>query len=442
MLIEFRVTNFRSFRDEQRFGMVASSDRLLPDNLAHEPALKWPLLRSAVIYGPNASGKSNLLLALHYMRQMVLYSTQRSIDPEEQDLSRIPELRPFLFDAESRHVSSQFEISFIADGTRFEYGFRLNSRHIEHEWLFAYTSGRAQRWLERERQADGSYSWYFGPRLQGKKQEFADIAEPHMLCLSYGPLLKNAQLTQAYSWFKDQLRVISSQMSTAGLEHFTVRLAQKDPAFHRRVVQLLSAADLRVHSFEAHEIAAEEDHILSHMPAELAELLRTMGTRRLEVQLRHQVGNMPEPVALDIDDESLGTQRMFALAGPLIDALLNGRVLCVDELDDSLHPTLVRQIVALFHDPAINTRGAQLIFNTHDVTLLDVQLLRRDQIWLMDRDRRDASQLYSLSSYRPRNSESLMRGYLTGRYAGLPFVDSLREQMQPYLVRGDSDAEA
>ena len=137
--------------------------------------------------------------------------------------------------------------------------------------------------------------------------------------------------------------------------------------------------------------------------------------------MRHPVGSEGE-VALPLEEESSGTQRLFALSGPLADVLENGWTLFVDELDASLHPLLVRYLVELFHNPQINPKGAQLIFNTHDTTLMDCCLFRRDQIWFVEKDRLGCSHLYPLLDYSPRKDEALAKGYLLGRYGAIPFL--------------------
>lgn len=142
-------------------------------------------------------------------------------------------------------------------------------------------------------------------------------------------------------------------------------------------------------------------------------------------RLRHRSAG-ERSVDFSLDEESNGTQKLFALAGPLLDVLKNGRVLVVDELDTSLHPALMRHVLGLFHDPATNPLGAQLIFTTHDTSVLDRSLLRRDQVWFVEKDRAQQSRLYPLADFHPRKEESFGRGYLQGRYGAVPFVGAWR----------------
>ena len=128
-----------------------------------------------------------------------------------------------------------------------------------------------------------------------------------------------------------------------------------------------------------------------------------------------------------LDDESMGTRNLLFLIGPILDILDKGLTLCIDELDSSLHPLLVRRLVELFHNPSLNVKGAQLIFSTHDTSLLDSEIFRRDQIWFVEKDSEQASKLYPLSDFSPRKNEALERGYLMGRYGGLPFFSEWRK---------------
>ena len=131
-------------------------------------------------------------------------------------------------------------------------------------------------------------------------------------------------------------------------------------------------------------------------------------------------------VLLSINDESGGTQQLFSLAGPLLDVLRRGLVLVIDELDTSLHPLLMRKLVQMFHDPAINSNNAQLIFSTHDTTILDSEIFRRDQIWFVEKDRTLQTRLYPLTDFSPRKDENFGRGYLQGRYGALAFIGEWR----------------
>jgi uncharacterized protein len=423
MLIEFRVTNFRSFKETQVLSLVASSDTSLPENTIQSEALgKLRLNRSAVVYGANASGKSNLVAALQFVRRFVLTSvTTRSLREvrESYGENSIP-VFSFLLNRETREAPSEFELVFIQQGVRYQYGFQVDQRRVHREWLIAYPFGQPQRWFERTLKEDGDYEWIFrSKQFRGEKQRITDVTRADALYLSVGATFKLEQLADVYNWFAnlritfppDRLRVRSS---------ITAQRAHRDQEFHKRVLNLLTHADVGIVGFTVEEIA-DESLVQRSL---FSETDRPSPRRvRYEVTLAHQGSGHEEPALLPFEEESRGTQQLFEMAPRLIDVLDRGNVLIVDELDSSLHPVLTRKLVEMFHDPKVNCNGAQIIFNTHDVTLLDQSLFRRDQIWFAEKDREGATHLYSLLEFSPRKEEALAKGYLQGRYGAIPFIE-------------------
>jgi AAA15 family ATPase/GTPase len=198
---------------------------------------------------------------------------------------------------------------------------------------------------------------------------------------------------------------------------------EEDPSWTDRIVRFLGAADLGIADISVEQRTVESIPLPADMPEPVRAYLTSqiLGHKISSVRFRHRAADGTE-AAFEIDDESGGTQKAFALAGPWLDVLDNGYVLVIDELDTSLHPILLRYLLEMFHNPHINTKGAQLVFSTHDATILDFELLRRDQIWFVEKDRHFRSHLYPLSEFSPRKGENLQRGYLQGRYGALPFV--------------------
>jgi AAA15 family ATPase/GTPase len=429
MLVEFHVTNFRSIKETQVFSMVASGDRSLPQNTIESEALgKLRLNRSAVVYGANASGKSNLIAALEFVRDFVRNSTTlRTIrELREGDGETLIPVVPFLLDPATREEASEFELVFIQGGVRYQYGFQVDRRRVRSEWLIAYPYGQPQRWFERTLREDGTYEWSFrSKQFRGEKQRITEVTRADALYLSVGSNFQLEQLADIYTWFthlsiyhpSDRLRLLRS---------LTAQRAYRDPSFHQRVRELLAHADVGIVDFKVEELS-DEPYIQSYIQSSLfAEDDRRNPRRvRYEVTLAHQGAADEEPTFLPLDAESRGTQQLFEIARRWIDVLERGDVLVVDELDSSMHPLLVRSLVELFHDPQINRHGAQLIFNTHDVTLLDQALFRRDQIWFTEKDREGATHLYPLLEFSPRKEEALAKGYLQGRYGAIPFIEGL-----------------
>jgi uncharacterized protein len=419
MLIEFKVTNFRSFRDEQTFSMVATSDKQLPDNLAQVAGFKLPLLRSAVVYGANASGKTTLMMALDVMRFIVV-TLATQVPGAEPNRAHYPRPSTFRFSADHRNAPAQFLVTFIADGVRYEYGFAHDQERFTEEWLFGYPKGQPQRLFARSYDPEQrTYVWSLSPRLTGERQRMKQYTHERTLFLSTAASFRNEQLLPVFRWFSEQLQlIIDPDANAAGMHRYTALRAMEDPAFYQRVLRHLNFADFGIHSFAASEQPVDE-RVLETMPTGLRQLLLNAEAQHLEVKVRHRANADAE---LLIEEESRGTQRFFELIGPLINTLEHGLILAIDELDRSLHPALTKVLIELFHDPEINQAGAQLIVTTHDVTLLDQELFRRDQIWFSEKGNDGAATLIPLSDYHPRKGESLMRGYLAGRYGGVPIL--------------------
>lgn len=418
MLIEFRVKNFRSLRDEQVLSLVASKDKSLQDThtLATGINAAPSLVRSAVIYGANASGKSNLIKALQYMRGVVAESAT-VIQP-----GQTYGVQPFRLDANSKEQPTEFEATFLVDAVRYQYGFSMTSERIVSEHLLVYKAFKPQRWFERRYDTDNGKDVYeFGAGLKGAKIVWEGATRSNALFLSTAVQLNSDALRPVYDWFVNKL-VIFNEVQKLNRD-LTVQML-KDAAGRRDICSFLAAADISI---------ADIDVVTQKKPGQVVHFNLVAGTtevRNEEIeanQLRFHHVTEGGKAVFDLTDESHGTRNLLFLAGPVLDILAKGLTLVIDELDTSLHTLLVRELVRLFHRPEVNTGGAQLIFTTHDTALLDApDLFRRDQIWLVEKDRNQASSLVALSEFGPRKNEALERGYLIGRYGGVPFLsDSL-----------------
>ena len=414
MLVEFKIKNFRSFREETTLSMVASADKTLLENTVAAPEFGGrSLLRSAVVYGPNAAGKSNLIAAANFVKRFVNTSMDRKLDTPI-------EVAPFLLVAEPVTAPVEFELTFIdSRDVRYQYGFHVTTEQVVREWLVAYPKGLPQTWFEREHPVGKEPEWYFGRNLKGRNSQVAELTRPDVLFLSNAAKLNHRQLTYVLTWFKKGLRVIDAEEAKVTLSFFSAVKAKEDEQTRVGIQTLLKVADFGISDFDVQERTFTEKDFPEEMPIELRS--QFVDKKTLDVFMRHPVSGVGE-VSLPLKEESSGTQRYFALSGPLYDVLENGWTLFVDELDSSLHPLLVRYIVELFHNPQINSKGAQLIFNTHDTTLMDGSLFRRDQIWFVEKDRQGCSHLYPLLDYSPRKDEALEKGYLLGRYGAIPFL--------------------
>ena len=419
MLIEFSVANFRSLQERQTLSLAKAKGQELQstNTFTVHAANDFELLRSTAIYGPNAGGKTNLLRALRTMEYIVLHSTTRL-----QHGDQLP-VEPFRLSSRSRSQPSEFEIIFIVDGIRYQYGFTATETRIHEEWLLAFPKGRAQHWFARLwDDSKHSYQWEMGSNLSGEKQLWQKSTRDNALFLSTAVNLNSQQLQPIYDWFKKTLRVAE----VGGWSNsFSASLCEKKEK--QRVIEFLRAADIDIADIEVESEVFDPKHLPDDMPDavkdELSQQMR--GKEFFDIKTIHKTDE-GDLIKFDIEDESDGTQRLFSFAGPWLDSLTNGYVLFIDELHDHLHPKLVQFLIQLFHSNETNPNNAQLIFTTHETSILSQEVFRRDQIWFCEKDKHQASVLYPLTDFSPRKGrENLELAYLSGRYGALPFIQPL-----------------
>jgi len=419
MLVEFNVSNFLSFKERQTFSMTAvkafKEHRELNciDESAHTP----PLLRSAVIYGPNAGGKSNLLKALDFMTTFVMDSAKESRAEEEISV------KPFLFDAQTKNEPSEFEITIVQDNVRYQYGFAVSPTHISEEWLYAFPEGRAQQWFSRQYvPEDNAYQWEFGKKLQGQKKLWQESTRRNALFLSTAVQLNSDQLRPVYHWFARKLQVITA--GTVFSPGYTAHLCEKSDEKRQKILEFLQSADLGIAGIKIKKQIFSADDFPFELPAQVSEKLKEQldGKPFLKPMFLHEVLGQEAMAELGLEEESTGSQNLFAMIGPMLNILENDLVLFIDELNNNLHPTLARFFFRSFLDSKSEGPKAQLICTTHEATLLDADLFRRDQVWFVEKDRGQATKLYPLSDFSPRKKEALGKGYLQGRYGALPYL--------------------
>jgi AAA15 family ATPase/GTPase len=420
MLIEFQVTNFRSFRSTQVLSLVASAAGEHQATNTFEAGLPGfgRFLRSAVIYGANAAGKTNLLLALQYMQSLVVGSAAATPATSQAYM-------PFKFAKATRTAPSEFRITFAQNGTRYEYGFALDAKRVVEEWLMEYVHAKGREIFSRSYdQKAGGYEWKFGSSLKGSRSVWRDATRPNALFLSTATQLNSKQLLPVFEWFQKRLVVIAGP-STMN-QTLTLQLLDQ-PGGKEKLLPFLREADLGIAdvTVKREAMPAGSGAVMLVGAPIIEQRPGTAAPNLVTVTLSHlaEDGN---PVGLDLAEESAGTRMLFASAGAWLNVFANGEVLLVDEIDTSLHPLLVRFLVRRFHSAESNARNAQLVFNTHNTTLLRQDLFRRDQIWFVEKDATGASRLYPLSDFKPRTDEQLELGYLKGRYGALPILDETK----------------
>lgn len=415
MLIQFRVKNHRSLRDEQILSLVAARNSDDP-GLLHTEGIQEPLLPAVAIYGANASGKTNVLLALSFMRHAVIQS-HRLWEPE----GAIPQ-EPFAL-SDHRSMSSLYEVDAVVAEVRYRYGFSLSADRVEEEWLYAWPNEKKQIWFERT-----GHKFEFGRNFPGENETIRELTRSNSLFLSAGAQNNHAGLLPIFLWFRAlnfelrrtralPARHLGNSLYSRYFEELFSRQAslfgEDDRLQDERdeIVRLLQAADTGILDVRVERDPSERQRV-----------------PRMGLSFRHKAAD-PESGWLPLEVESAGTVALLELALRLVPTLRTGGVLCVDEVESSLHPMLACALLSMFCRPEHNPKKAQLVFTTHDTNLLGNTLglspLKRDQVWFTEKDEAGASHLYPLTDFHPRKEENLERGYLQGRYGAVPFLGDL-----------------
>lgn len=435
MLVEFTVKNFRSFRDDTQLSMVAADKKNLDNSIVLEQN-QLILLQSAVIYGANGAGKSNLIKAFHAMKQTVLTSAK------EQRGDQIKFIEPFIFDEKNINEPTLFEVIFIVDAIRYQYGFSATKTKIMEEWLYAFPKAPKRTWFERSwNEESQQYIWVDndGKYLKANKDKmtlYKDTTRDNELFLSKIIQLNNKEVAPIFDWFDTTLRCAGVDGWNDG-EKVTRDFIESDIK-KQLILQLFHDMDIGIDDIELNkeEFDPAKFKLPDEMPNELKQKIENdlKGKILVETQFVRKLPN-ERLIPLNFEEESDGTKKVFSLLGPFLDALENGYIVVIDELHDSLHPLLLRYLVSLFHNKIINKSNAQLIFTTHETEILNQDVFRRDQIWFCEKNKNFGSILVPLTDYQPRkNVENLSKGYLSGRYGGIPAIEKItKEKIQKLM---------
>lgn len=384
--------------------MTASNyDKSLPENLITPGLPGLPdvrLVKAAALYGPNAGGKTNALMALQFLRWLVVESATGQ-KPE----AKLP-VEPFGLDRESKEKPTILELTFIATNTRYELAVAVTKDRVVQERLLAYLNGRAQVWYDRVwNEETKQYDWS-PEKPAGFERDPGVVAKTreNALFLSTAAQWNNEQVAPVYAWFAKKLEFLYMGADVVFFLHdVTARLVNSSGETRKLIARMLRSADLGLADVEI-----KQEPTGRH-------------SENWEVVFKHEAKG---GVLIDMNwqDESAGTRRFFSVLGHWLELIQQGRVLCVDEIETSLHPTMVAELLRLLFKMTNAQSPSQLLFTTHNPLLLDMTLLRRDQVWFADKNQAGESFLYPLTDYKPRADESLVRGYLSGRYGAVPFI--------------------
>lgn len=454
MLIEFSVSNYLSIKEVITLSMVASnvvkeleSPTEGVNNVFWDKSNKNKYLKSAVVYGANGSGKSNLLSAIGFYRRFILSSSNdRQADDEIMTI-------PFLLSTETENKSSSFEMIFIIGAIRFRFGFEVTKKNVTSEWLFGFdteNSNKESTYFTREHQNIKVSNRNF---KEGKGLE--NNARPNALFLSTVAQLNGEVSNKIQNWLKTNINVIS------GLEDattaYTIGRFQEQEEFRKKIINFFKLINLGIEDIKMEEPVLDnlskilppkrEDEkiasLIQELQKELKDRMKKGGdTREISISAFHkkfdEANKLIDTIALDFELESRGTQKLFSLLGPWFDTLEKGKILIVDELDSRLHTKLTTELLKIFQS-GINTKNAQLIFASHDTNLLRNDLLRRDQIWFTEKDDKGSTDLYSLVEYKinqatsVRNDASFEKDYLIGKYGAIPYFGNIPKFLNDFV---------
>ncbi len=419
MLVNFTVKNYRSFKEERTFSMEASSIEEHEESVIK--AGNHRLFPLTIIYGANSSGKSNLISAIYTMRRMVMGSVRLN---ESDPLLYVP----FALDEVSRSAPTLFEVQLIQGKNRYRYGFEYTKKEIVSEWLYENRLGEEEVELFVRSKNVIEVSEKAFPEGRGKE----DLTNANRLFLSLVAQLKGEK-SNAVMVGIGECNVVSG-IDTKNYDEITLAMFMKELDGADEAQAFFKELQLGFNRFSVKKTDITTEKLASLPKLKRQQVEKNMSAHTLvEAITAHNIYNEDGQV-IDENDfyrdvmESEGTKKVIELSGPIFDTLINGKTLIVDELDARLHPLLTRNIVLLFMDPERNKHGAQLIFATHDTNLLDLSVLRRDQIWFAEKDKVESTDLYSLVEFEedgqeePNNKHDIERDYIRGRYGAIPFI--------------------
>lgn len=447
MLIRFTVENFLSFKDEVEFSMVAGRTRRHKEHIiAGSKKSDVRLLKTAVIYGANASGKSNLIKAMSFARDLIVKGTTGK--------QRIG-VTPFRFDSETVNAPSRFQFEIRCSGNTFSYGFEVDKSRVNSEWLFEIRSSSENMYFERETNLNGETSVKFGNLAFTKEQgeqffEFvAKGTRENQLFLKECTERNAAIFADINRWFEEKLVLIFPETRPAGVEIAFMN----DEEFQNEFVRLLRLFDLGIENVKLEDFDLDAE---TRIPTEVKEVIR-QDIRELSLprgkhaviqipalnififidenqdpvpkkfMTMHKVEGQDDHARLEIIEESEGTQRLFEIVPALLELtnVDHERVFVIDELDRRLHALLSYKILELFLTRCAR-QNSQLIVTTHEAGILDLELLRRDEVWFIEKNAKGVSVIYSLEEFLPRYDKDIRRSYLQGRFGAIPLLPSRR----------------
>lgn len=404
MLLQFSCSNHKSIKDRVTFSTIAGSDNTFEDTLKSFSSVR--VMRAAVIYGANGSGKSNFISALGFMRDLVSESINNQ---PGQNIFQAPHKLNTL------QVPSEYDIQFVKNDVRYAYGFSIVNNLVQSEYLYFFPKGRQVKIFERE-----SMEIKPGDKYKNAFDISLGVLKENRLFLSCAANYTNIkEIEQAFLFFREDIVVYNPKVNN--WTEYSIQLMQQNEKIKNTFVKLLQALGTEVKDvkvkLEKTRLTAKD--LPQDMPEAIKMLVTSQDTNMIEAKLVY------DQFETDLmAEESTGIKKLFEVICPIIDIINNGRILVCDEIETSLHESIVYQLVKLFNE-ARKDLFAQLIFSTHDTSLLDTSLFRRDQIWFTQLDEQRATDLYSLVEIKNvRKTENLEKGYISGKYGAIPALNT------------------
>lgn len=399
MLLQFSCSNFKSIKEKITFSFLASKDDTYEDEL--KTFLNHKVLRSAVVYGPNGSGKSNFLNSISFMKGLII----NSINNQPGDL--IPQ---FGHKLNTEDVPTTFDIQFVKKDIRYAYGFSIKNRLVDEEYLYYFPKGRQVKIFERKNNDVKP-----GDKYKASFELSLDVLKENRLFLSCAANYTNIpEIEQAFLFFKEDIVIYNSEMNN--WIEYSMKSIQENEGNKKIFLNILNSLGTGIKDINS---KFEKTNVkVTDLPQDMPEVLKSIfvgEANRLNVEVIY------DKFATDLmTEESTGVQKLFEVICPIIDIINNGKILICDEIETSLHESIVWEIVSLFKKARMD-KFAQILFTTHDTSLLDSKLFRRDQIWFTELDSNRATDLYSLAEIKNvRKTENLRNGYMLGKYRAMP----------------------
>ena len=427
MLIDFTVSNFRSIKEAVTLSMLATKIKEHPNNIFQPNKEKnIKLIKSAVIYGANASGKSNIIRALDIFQDFVVLSTDLKVG------EKIRFYDPFKLEKTWATKPTMFEIEFIGnDSYRYRYMVEFNSEEIIKESLVFFPKGQEANLFFREKDKIIKFGDYF----HGPAKSIENQLIKNNLFLSKAANSNNKLMEDIYLYFRNTLKLSTDEMPEIVPMYFTTQecIDHESPIDTNIISELLKIADTSIEFFDIKKRMDLDE--IPPFPEKFPDELKKIIFEQFKYQPRmfHKIFDDEtevDTIGFGLEEESGGTIKLYDLSGKILDVLINGNMFIIDELNNSLHPMMTELLVEIFNNPESNPNNAQLIFATHDTTLLNPDLFRRDQIWLTEKDQFGATSLYSLSEFdyrKVRGNTPFDKWYLSGRFGALPLIGDFKK---------------